>query len=82
MTVNVPGSWLVSSYACDYDLDNIILDSLPEVESILHAQFQLDHILIEGQRLSAKFKFQKFRAFFVILRSFVVFIFPILEYFC
>lgn len=48
MTINEPASWLVSSFDCPYDLDNIILDDLPSYESILHAKFQLDHILVEG----------------------------------
>eukprot|EP01126_Amoeba_proteus_P013472 TRINITY_DN1573_c0_g2_i10.p1 TRINITY_DN1573_c0_g2~~TRINITY_DN1573_c0_g2_i10.p1 ORF type:complete len:1144 (-),score=275.63 TRINITY_DN1573_c0_g2_i10:25-3456(-) len=48
MTVQVPGSWLVSSHDCEYDLDNIILDNIPKVESMLRAVFQLDHILVEG----------------------------------
>jgi hypothetical protein len=29
-------------------IDNIILDDLPAYESILHAGFQLEHILVEG----------------------------------
>eukprot|EP01127_Copromyxa_protea_P006448 TRINITY_DN1631_c0_g1_i1.p1 TRINITY_DN1631_c0_g1~~TRINITY_DN1631_c0_g1_i1.p1 ORF type:complete len:1488 (-),score=376.84 TRINITY_DN1631_c0_g1_i1:19-4482(-) len=48
MTVHVPGSWLVSSYEADYDLDNIVLSKLPKSTSVFTAVFQLDHILIEG----------------------------------
>jgi UDP-glucose:glycoprotein glucosyltransferase len=31
-----------------YDLDNIKLDDLPAKERVLYAQFQLQHVLVEG----------------------------------
>jgi len=48
MTVESPGSWMISSHSCTYDLDNIILEKLPSQESILRAQFVLDNLLIQG----------------------------------
>lgn len=43
--MDVPHSWLVESIRSPHDLDNIHLE---EVESRVEAEFQLEHILVEG----------------------------------
>ncbi|XP_035228299.1 UDP-glucose:glycoprotein glucosyltransferase 1-like [Stegodyphus dumicola] len=40
-----PDNWLVEVVKSPYDLDNIHLE---QVESIVHADFELEHLLIEG----------------------------------
>ena len=44
--MDVPHSWLVAVLRSPHDLDNIHLQA---VESAVHADFQLEHILVEGR---------------------------------
>eukprot|EP01129_Flabellula_baltica_P009396 TRINITY_DN3831_c0_g1_i1.p1 TRINITY_DN3831_c0_g1~~TRINITY_DN3831_c0_g1_i1.p1 ORF type:complete len:1002 (+),score=253.35 TRINITY_DN3831_c0_g1_i1:715-3720(+) len=46
--VHSPSSWLVTSKYSPYDLDNIVLQDLPQNEQSLYAVFELENILIEG----------------------------------
>jgi len=48
MNIHSPDAWFVEASRCAYDMDNILLDSLPEGESILSAHYVLDHILVTG----------------------------------
>ena len=43
--VDAPEGWLVESVRTQYDLDNIHLE---EIDSSIHAQFELEHLLLEG----------------------------------
>ncbi|KAG8311334.1 UDP-glucose:glycoprotein glucosyltransferase 1 [Homalodisca vitripennis] len=43
--MHVPDNWLVEAVASPYDLDNIRLE---EVESVVHSQFELEYLLLEG----------------------------------
>ena len=45
--MDVPASWLVTPQQCDYDLDNIKLNSVPKGDNV-NAVYRLEHILIEG----------------------------------
>ncbi|XP_052105584.1 UDP-glucose:glycoprotein glucosyltransferase 1-like [Mytilus californianus] len=40
-----PESWMVESVKALYDLDNILLE---EVDSVVHAEFDLEYLLLEG----------------------------------
>ncbi|KAJ6669183.1 hypothetical protein lerEdw1_007992 [Lerista edwardsae] len=42
---NTPESWMVESVRTSYDLDNIYLE---EVESVVAAEYELEHLLLEG----------------------------------
>uniref|UniRef100_A0A1B6BXN7 UDP-glucose:glycoprotein glucosyltransferase n=1 Tax=Clastoptera arizonana TaxID=38151 RepID=A0A1B6BXN7_9HEMI len=48
--MHVPDNWLVESVASPYDLDNIRLE---EVESVVHSQFELENLLLEGHCFEA-----------------------------
>ncbi|XP_075236839.1 UDP-glucose-glycoprotein glucosyltransferase isoform X2 [Lycorma delicatula] len=48
--MHVPENWLVESVATPYDLDNIRLE---EVESVVHSQFELEYLLLEGHCFEA-----------------------------
>jgi Glucosyltransferase 24/UDP-glucose:Glycoprotein Glucosyltransferase/Thioredoxin-like domain len=50
LTVGIlsPRAWFVSPHATNYDLDNVILSSLPSGVSILHAEYALESMLVEG----------------------------------
>ncbi|XP_039296318.1 UDP-glucose:glycoprotein glucosyltransferase [Nilaparvata lugens] len=48
--MHVPENWLVESIVSPYDLDNIRLE---EVESAVHSQFELEHLLLEGHCFEA-----------------------------
>ena len=37
------------SSLCVYDLDNILLDKLPESQATLYAEFTLENVLVEGK---------------------------------
>lgn len=43
--VDAPESWMVESVRSPYDLDNLILD---EVSKGVHADFELEYLLVEG----------------------------------
>lgn len=43
--MDVPHAWIVAAVHSPHDLDNIHLQS---VESAVHAEFLLEHILVEG----------------------------------
>ncbi|XP_054652260.1 UDP-glucose:glycoprotein glucosyltransferase 1 isoform X2 [Dunckerocampus dactyliophorus] len=45
LNLNTPESWMVESVRTRYDLDNIYLE---EVENIVAAQYELEHLLLEG----------------------------------
>uniref|UniRef100_H2UQ26 UDP-glucose ceramide glucosyltransferase-like 1 n=1 Tax=Takifugu rubripes TaxID=31033 RepID=H2UQ26_TAKRU len=45
LNLNTPESWMVESVNTRYDLDNIYLD---EVENIVAAEYELEHLLLEG----------------------------------
>ncbi len=47
LSLDVPHSWLVEPVFSPHDLDNIHLAQLPE-DSSIHAEFMLEHILVEG----------------------------------
>ncbi|XP_062521392.1 UDP-glucose:glycoprotein glucosyltransferase 1-like [Corticium candelabrum] len=46
LNMDVPRAWMVESVRCVYDLDNI---HLGDVEQGVYAEFELEHLLIEGQ---------------------------------
>ncbi|RZF38933.1 hypothetical protein LSTR_LSTR015704 [Laodelphax striatellus] len=48
--MHVPENWLVESIVSPYDLDNIRLE---EVQSVVHSQFELEHLLLEGHCFEA-----------------------------
>ncbi|KAL8187543.1 UNVERIFIED_CONTAM: UDP-glucose:glycoprotein glucosyltransferase 1, partial [Gekko kuhli] len=45
LNLNTPESWMVESVRTTYDLDNIYLE---EVESVVAAEYELEHLLLEG----------------------------------
>uniref|UniRef100_A0A4W6E8G9 UDP-glucose ceramide glucosyltransferase-like 1 n=1 Tax=Lates calcarifer TaxID=8187 RepID=A0A4W6E8G9_LATCA len=45
LNLNTPESWMVESVHTRYDLDNIYLE---EVENIVAAEYELEHLLLEG----------------------------------
>ncbi|MED6294215.1 UDP-glucose:glycoprotein glucosyltransferase 1 [Characodon lateralis] len=45
LNLNTPESWMVESVHTRYDLDNIYLQ---EVENIVAAEYELEHLLLEG----------------------------------
>ncbi|XP_073432558.1 UDP-glucose:glycoprotein glucosyltransferase 1 isoform X2 [Dendrobates tinctorius] len=45
LSLNTPDSWMVESVRTPYDLDNIYLE---EVDSIVAAEFEMEHLLLEG----------------------------------
>ncbi|XP_034530985.1 UDP-glucose:glycoprotein glucosyltransferase 1 [Notolabrus celidotus] len=45
LNINTPESWMVESVHTRYDLDNIYLE---EVENIVAAEYELEHLLLEG----------------------------------
>ena len=49
LALDVPHSWLVEPVFSPHDLDNIHLADLPEGR--IHAEFILEHILVEGRSL-------------------------------
>ncbi|XP_028293284.1 UDP-glucose:glycoprotein glucosyltransferase 1 isoform X2 [Gouania willdenowi] len=45
LNLNTPESWMVESVNTRYDLDNIYLE---EVENLVAAEYELEHLLLEG----------------------------------
>ncbi|XP_074465883.1 UDP-glucose:glycoprotein glucosyltransferase 1 isoform X1 [Sebastes fasciatus] len=45
LNINTPESWMVESVQTRYDLDNIYLE---EVENMVAAEYELEHLLLEG----------------------------------
>ncbi|XP_028250934.1 UDP-glucose:glycoprotein glucosyltransferase 1 isoform X2 [Parambassis ranga] len=45
LNLNTPESWMVESVRTRYDLDNIYLE---EVDNIVAAEYELEHLLLEG----------------------------------
>ncbi|XP_057190246.1 UDP-glucose:glycoprotein glucosyltransferase 1 isoform X1 [Triplophysa rosa] len=45
LNLNTPESWMVESVHTRYDLDNIYLE---EVDSVVAAEYELEHLLLEG----------------------------------
>ncbi|KAI0561753.1 UDP-glucose:glycoprotein glucosyltransferase family GT24 [Gracilaria domingensis] len=48
VSVEPPRAWFVSSHATNYDMDNVILDALPETVTELHAEYELKNLIVEG----------------------------------
>lgn len=48
MTLQTRSTWLVSSKRAKYDLDNILLKDIPSYDNGVEAEFQLEHLLVEG----------------------------------
>ncbi|PSN48119.1 UDP-glucose:glycoprotein glucosyltransferase [Blattella germanica] len=48
--MQVPENWLVESVRSPYDLDNIRLE---DVESVVHSEFELEYLLLEGHCFEA-----------------------------
>lgn len=50
LTVDVkqPRSWFIASYSTNYDMDNVVLSSLPSHVRTLYAQYELQSLLVEG----------------------------------
>lgn len=46
--VKQPRAWFIASYATNYDMDNVILESLAEDVPTLHAEYRLQSLLVEG----------------------------------
>lgn len=46
--VKQPRSWFIASYATNYDMDNVILNSLADNVSTLYAEYELQSLLVEG----------------------------------
>ena len=44
--MDAPESWLVEAVKAQYDLDNILLE---EVKGGVHAEFDLEYLLLEGE---------------------------------
>ena len=51
--MDVPSSWLVRPREARYDLDNIQLGHLSPEHPIVHAEFDLDYLVIEGHARQA-----------------------------
>ena len=49
LTVETPEPWLVGLKVAAYDVDNLKLDQLPASSRLLHIEYQLEHLLIQGQ---------------------------------
>lgn len=47
LNLDVPNSWLVTPTIARYDLDNLRLRDIPE-DRVVYAQFELQHLIIEG----------------------------------
>lgn len=48
LNLDAPESWLVTPTIARHDLDNIKLEDIGTNEKVLFAQFQLQHIMVEG----------------------------------
>lgn len=48
VSVEAPRTWFVASHATNYDMDNIVLTSLPDNVHKLHAEYQLKDLIVEG----------------------------------
>lgn len=48
ISVEPPRAWFMSSYATNYDMDNIVLNSLPENTQKLYAEYELRNLIVEG----------------------------------
>ncbi|CAN8066058.1 unnamed protein product [Agarophyton chilense] len=48
VAVEPPRAWFVSSHATNYDMDNVILDTLPENVGELYAEYELTNLIVEG----------------------------------
>lgn len=48
VSVEPPRAWFVASYATNYDMDNVVLVSLPERVKNLHAEYELRNLIVEG----------------------------------
>jgi len=48
MVLHPPDAWFVEASACAHDVDNILLEKLPDHETVLSASFTLQHILVTG----------------------------------
>ena len=48
MNLHPPDAWFVEASACAHDVDNILLEKLPDHETVLSATYTLQHILVTG----------------------------------
>jgi UDP-glucose:glycoprotein glucosyltransferase len=48
MVLHPPDAWFVEASACAHDVDNILLEKLPDHETVLSATYTLQHILVTG----------------------------------
>eukprot|EP00178_Gracilaria_changii_P015930 TRINITY_DN447_c0_g1_i1.p1 TRINITY_DN447_c0_g1~~TRINITY_DN447_c0_g1_i1.p1 ORF type:complete len:1580 (-),score=271.61 TRINITY_DN447_c0_g1_i1:7291-12030(-) len=48
VAVEPPRAWFVSSHSTNYDMDNVILETLPENATELHAEYELTNLIVEG----------------------------------
>ncbi|PXF41826.1 UDP-glucose:glycoprotein glucosyltransferase [Gracilariopsis chorda] len=48
VSVEAPRAWFVSSYATNYDMDNVVLETLPEGSTELHSEYELSNLIVEG----------------------------------
>lgn len=55
LNLDVPESWLVTPIIAAYDMDNIKLESMPKEEKVMYAEFQLQHIVIQGWKFLGNF---------------------------
>lgn len=48
VAVEPPRAWFVGSYSTNYDMDNVILNSLPETTGDMYSEYQLRNLIVEG----------------------------------
>uniref|UniRef100_A0A8C4VA49 UDP-glucose ceramide glucosyltransferase-like 1 n=1 Tax=Falco tinnunculus TaxID=100819 RepID=A0A8C4VA49_FALTI len=48
LNLNTPESWMVESVRTPYDLDNIYLEEVTEINKMLSAEYELEYLLLEG----------------------------------
>lgn len=59
VAVSPPRAWFVASFATSYDLDNVVLRDLPASVSILHAEYVLESLLVEGSCIDESYRPQQ-----------------------
>lgn len=48
VSLEPPRAWFVASYSTNYDMDNVILDHLGDETKELHAEYELQNLIVEG----------------------------------
>lgn len=46
--VEPPRAWFVASHATNHDMDNVVLNSLPNSVGVLNAEYELKNLIVEG----------------------------------